>query len=127
MRLARQHSMPAVPVPETGKVISFWVLKAERSMARTWSMSSRNLGARWPRVGRVKAWRMRGSTGLGPGPSRSRSGGLNCAGTSLISDLLNRSRARSRSWKLPPFPPGGGTFLDLDLDLSLGVGLGEQL
>src|SRR5690349_2227651 len=76
--------MPAVPVPETGKVSSFWVRKTCLSIPRTSSISLRKTGSRCPRVGRVNAWRILGSMGLGPGPSSSRLGGTKLGGAALM-------------------------------------------
>src|SRR6266498_1171897 len=45
-------------------------------MAMLWSMISKNFGSRWPTTGRDRAWSTRGFTGLGPGPSSVRIGGL---------------------------------------------------
>src|SRR6185295_10850067 len=95
MRFTRQASIPAVPVPETGNVSSFWVRNTCLSMPRTSSISLRKMGSRCPSVGRVNACRMRGSIGLGPGPSRSRLGGTKLGGAALM------------------VPPGDGSFLRL--------------
>ena len=67
--------MPAEPGAETGMVRAFWVRMTYCSSALTSSISSMNLGSRWPMVGRPRASSTRGGTSDGPGPIRVLSGG----------------------------------------------------
>ena len=46
MRFTRQASMPALPVPDTGKVSSLSVWNSQRSMALLSSMILKNSGSR---------------------------------------------------------------------------------
>ena len=80
-RLPRTASMPAMPVPETASASSLDVRKAPRSRPRVSSSSRRSSGSRWPSTGAPRARITRGWTGLGPGPSSSRSGGLSSSKT----------------------------------------------
>ena len=75
MRFVATHSIPAMPVPLTGKVSAFFVRKTSRSRAQVSSMMARYCGSRWPSVGAPSARSTRCGTGLGPGPSRMRSAG----------------------------------------------------
>ena len=77
MRLTQQNSMPALPVPLTGKVMSFFVMNTARSIVLISSISFTKTGSRWPTSGCAMARRTAGATSLGPGPSSRRGGGLN--------------------------------------------------
>ena len=68
IRLARQNSMPALPVPLTGKVISLLVRNTWRSMPLISSISCRKRGSRWLTRGSARVSRTVEGTLLGPGP-----------------------------------------------------------
>ena len=76
--------MPALPVPDTGKVNSFSVWNSQRSMALLSSMTLKNSGSRWPTTGAESASRTRGCGLLGPGPRRILRGGFNVGAMRLL-------------------------------------------
>src|SRR4051812_38387554 len=83
MRFTKQNSMPALPVPLTGNVISFCVMKTERSIALISSIIFTKTGSRWPTSGIDMALRTLGATSLGPGPIRRRFGGVKADGVCI--------------------------------------------
>ena len=70
-----QASIPAEPVPDTGKVNALSVPKAARNNACTSSIKVKKAGSKCPTVGAARAANTRGCTWLGPGPISSRWGG----------------------------------------------------
>jgi hypothetical protein len=62
-------SIPALPVPDTGRVARLAVTNVSRSIWAVSFMSATKLGSRWPTVGRASACRTRSGTGLGPEPN----------------------------------------------------------
>ena len=67
MRLTQQNSMPALPVPLIGNVISFFVRNTWRSIVLFSSIIPTKAGSRWPTSGRAMASRTDGATLLGTG------------------------------------------------------------
>ena len=76
--------MPAVPVPETGKVRLFLVPKTQRSSATVSSIISTNSVSKYPNIGVVIALSTRALASLGPGPSSTRGDAINSSYTFLI-------------------------------------------
>ena len=68
-------TVPAEPVPDTGKVISFVVWKTIRKSFLMSSITLTKSGSRWPTSGDSIAFITRGWTFEGPGPSRIRAAG----------------------------------------------------
>ena len=73
-RLTKQNSIPALPVPLTGKVISLRVMNTCRNMALISSIIATKAGSKCPTNGRLIAASTDGGALLGPGPIRIRSG-----------------------------------------------------
>src|SRR5688500_12554502 len=78
--------MPALPVPLTGKVISFFVRKTARSMALISSIIFTKTGSRCQRSGIAMASTIVGATLLGPGHIKTRVRGRNSAGGCIGGD-----------------------------------------
>ena len=74
MTLQTAASMPALPVPETGKVTRFSVPKSPRSITWQSSITERKSGSRWPTTFVLIALRTRGCTGLGRAPEEGEDG-----------------------------------------------------
>ena len=75
IRFAIADSIPAEPVPETGKVISLAVRKTIRSSFLMSSITLTKSGSRWPTIGDSIAFITRGWMFEGPGPSSTRADG----------------------------------------------------
>ena len=76
MRLVKQNSMPALPVPLIGNVISFSVRNTCRSISLISSIIVTNDGSRCPTKDCPMASSTEGGTSLGPGPMSVRWGGV---------------------------------------------------
>ena len=82
-KLTKQVSIPALPVPLIGNVISFSVLNTSRSIDLISSIILMKSASRCPIRGELIAFRTEGATLLGPGPSRSLLGGEYIIGVSI--------------------------------------------
>src|SRR5262245_30567151 len=91
-RFAIAASMPAVPVPDTANENApSPARKTDASRVRISSRIAIIAGSRWLRPGAVMARMTRSETGLGPGPSSSRSAtwGVDACGIEQTPDLLH--------------------------------------
>src|SRR5208282_5564346 len=119
IKLTKQNSMPALPVPLTGKVISFWVRKTCRNMVLTSSIRFTNAGSRCPTSGRDIACKTDGATSLGPGPINRRGGGSNAFGIFMAGKnagirLQNNEFIAGSVPKTAPESEPGETLLERD-------------
>src|SRR5262245_58541773 len=72
-RLTKAASIPAEPVPETGRVMGLAVRNTVRSRSQVSSSTATNSGSRWPSMGRARAATASGYGLQGPGPIKTRS------------------------------------------------------
>src|SRR5690349_20059723 len=74
-RLAKQHSIPAMPVPVRAIVNSLLVPKTVRSLSCISSSTGKSSGSRCPTGAEPIARNTLGATDMGPGPIRIRGNG----------------------------------------------------
>src|SRR5580698_9135006 len=96
IKLTKQNSIPALPVPLTGKVISFRVKNTCRNIPLISSINFTKTGSRWPTSGRDIACKTEGATSLGPGPIKWRTGGSKFLGISIVPDGVRIPPARQQ-------------------------------